>query len=299
MRDVDLLNAQFGISDRVQFFRAAGDLPMVRITSPVSSAIISIYGAQVLSFTPTGHEDLLWVSPKSFYEAGKSIRGGIPICWPWFSTHPSDSSKPSHGFSRLSYWHLRSVQSLPSDEMRLRMTLSEHDATPDLFDYRFNAEVIFTIGKSLSIELRIENVDERDFKFTEALHSYFNISDIRNVSLDGLDRTTYIDAVDQFNRKVQYGSIRFDEIVNRVYLHTSSDCFLRDELFFRIIHIQKSGSFSTIVWNPGELLSEIVADMEPDSYRRMVCIEAANASDNGITLAPLEVHSMTTTIGVE
>lgn len=299
MRDVDLLNARFGIPDRVQFFRSSGDFPMVRIVSPLSSATISIYGAQVLSFIPIGQEDLLWMSPKSFYEAEKPIRGGILVCWPWFGAHPSDHSKPSHGFSRILFWHLRSVQALSSDETRIRMTLSEYDTTPDLFGFRFNAEIIFTIGKLLTVELRIENIDEREFQFTEALHSYFNISDVRHISLDGLDRTTYIDAVDQFSRKVQYGPIRFDEVVNRVYLHTSSDCLLRDELFSRVIHVQKSGSFSTVVWNPGELLSEIVADMEPDGYRRMVCIETANAAENGVTLAPLQVYTMTTTIGVE
>jgi len=299
MRDVDLLNARFGIPDRVQFFRSSDDFPMVRIVSEVSIATISIYGAQVLSFRPNGQEDLLWVSPKSYYEAGKPIRGGIPICWPWFGAHPSDHNKPAHGFSRISFWHLRSVQALSFDEIRIRMTLSEYDTTPDLFGYRFNAEIIFTIGKSLNVELRIENIDEREFQFTEALYTYFNISDIRHISIDGLDRITYIDAVDQFSRKVQYGPIRFDEVVNRVYLHTSTDCLLQDELFSRAIRVQKTGSFSTVVWNPGELLSEIVADMEPDSYRRMVCIETANAAENNIILAPLQVHTMTTTIGVE
>lgn len=294
------LDAKFGIAGSLAFGNSRGNLISAKIRNTFAEAEIALHGGHVISFIPHAGRDVLWMSKHSYHEDQKPLRGGIPICWPWFGAHPMEQGLPSHGFVRLFDWDLKESSVLGNGAVRLRLEISDSEKCRKSWKNPFSLEIIVTVSDKLEVELIANNTGTETFSCTAALHSYFNISSITDISVEGLDGCEYIDTVGGLNlRKSQEGNIRFDSELDRIYINTVSDCLIRDPGFKRIIRISKSGSRTTVVWNPWIAKSARMPDFGNDEYKGMVCVETVNACDDTITISPGNSHSLRTVIGLD
>ena len=297
--DIDELNEKFGIEGEVGFMELDGDLPFITITNKYAEADICLYGAQITSFRPMRTTDVLWMSPYSVFEKGKAIRGGIPVCFPWFGPHASDSTMPQHGFARTSMWEVNEVDTLEKGETYVSMQLKSSEETKAYWPHDFVAEMIFVIGDTLSVTLKVNNPSDAAISYTSALHTYFNLSSIENIKIDGLANTHYENQL-VGNRYVQEEELlEVKEATTRHYFDTEADCLIHDPYFNRNIRIAKEGSKCSTVWNPGAEASEQMSDMPNDGYETFVCLETVNKINDQIDLAPGESHETTAVISVE
>ena len=286
------LNKQFSIPGLV-FEEGCGGLLRAIVSTPDAHGELFLQGAHVSSWYPVGHQPVLWLSQKSNFEKGKPIRGGVPICFPWFGPKALDSTAPAHGTARLVDWQVIATE-LKKDgaiEISLKALIA-----PFVLSYRVE------FGQVLKMTLKTElpaNATLRQ-SFEDALHTYFAISDIRTVSIAGLENAAFVDKVDRALLKPASGtSIKFAGETDRVYVDTLSDCLLTDEGWKRIIRVAKLGSVSTVVWNPWIDKSKRMADFGDDEWPEMVCIETANVASGKIELSPGESHSTIAIVSVE
>ena len=212
------INDQFSISQHIFFESGQGELPMAQIRNMHAAATVSLYGAQVIAFQPQGEAPVIWHSRCSKWEIGKAIRGGIPLCWPWFGPDPTSSGKPQHGFVRTMVWSVLATKATADGATQLRLGLRDDDATRALWPQPFMLELLVTVGQELQVELIILNTGAETWQYTSGLHTYFGIDDITDVAIHGLDGTRYIDKVDHGSIK---GSARTShrEHGNRPYLY--------------------------------------------------------------------------------
>lgn len=287
----EVLNTQFGIENKLSF-EPFKHTVVAELKSHCSSAKVSLYGAHVLSFIPDGQKDILFVSPHAIYQEGKAIRGGIPVCWPWFNAHPTDATKPSHGFARISSWTVISSSST-TEETTLELGLSSSDETIKLWPYQFEARLTIKLSNKLSVELTTTNTDNKPFDISAALHTYFNISDINTVTLEGLEGKAFKDDVANGEGIQQDQLLTFGPRTDRRY-QAQGKAIIHDAN--RDIEVDKGGSGITVVWNPGEELAMQMPDLL-NGYKKMLCVEAANSLDDTVTLAPGQQHTLSTTAG--
>ncbi|MHB1246406.1 MAG: aldose epimerase family protein [Sulfuriferula sp.] len=293
----DMLNQQFAIASRLEFVDAAAGVPVVEITTPHASARIAVQGAQVLEWQPTGQQPVLWVSRAALYQPGKGVRGGVPVCWPWFGA--GEAGKPAHGFVRTRMWEVRETGQGLADSVFIRFGIKDDESTRALWDYAFDLELIVTVGATLKMELVTRNTGTTAFEISEGLHTYFHVGDINQTQALGLENTEYLDKVLDFSRHTQIGAINFTGETDRVYVDTTSDCVIDDAKLNRKIRIAKSGSTATVVWNPWTEKEKGFADMATGEYQEMLCVETVNAGDTHITVAAGAAHSLIAFIGLE
>jgi D-hexose-6-phosphate mutarotase len=298
MVDLDNLNAQFAIADQLLFKPGPGQLPVVEIENRFATATIALYGGHVLAFQPRGQQPVIWTSRHSQYEVGRAIRGGIPVCWPWFAMHPSDATKPSHGFVRTMLWQVAATR-VVAGATQLTLALTDSEASLALWPHSFRLELIVTVGAALEVDLVARNTGSRPFSVTGALHSYFAVSDIRQARIHGLEGCAYLDKVDAFRRKVQPGPVVIAGEIDRIYLDTTAECVIEDPGWRRRIHIAKAGSRSTVVWNPWQERARALPDFGAEAFMEMVCVETANAAEDVITIAPGGAHRLGAVIAVD
>jgi len=267
--------------------KLANGFEYLEITNKFASAKIALQGAHLFSYKRDF--ELLWVSEKSKFEDGVAIRGGIPICWPQFGL-VKDSKLKQHGYARTSMWEfIRDEEKENLTIITLKLKNSKHR----YFDFNCEVMVTFYIGKELNIELQTKNLDAKQMKITQALHTYFDISDISNISISGLQNKPYLDALDAKMKK-QNDYITINSEVDRVYQEVDSNIVLQDT--HKKTTIKNTNSSSVIVWNPWIDKCHKMADMQNDAYKRFVCIESANAIDDFITLQTNEIHTLITKI---
>ena len=293
MQFIATLNQGFGIADCLQFENGPGGLPVASITTSQASAQVALQGAHLLSWQPAGQAPVLWVSTAAEFAPGKPIRGGVPVCWPWFGPL---ADKGMHGFARNLPWAVRASRRDADGQVVLCLGLQDSDHTRGLWDHRFDLELQFTIGPTLGMALTTRNTGSTDFTVTQALHTYFKVGDIRQTCVRGLDGCAYLDKVQAMARLQQAGDVRFSGETDRVYLDTPGDCVVDDPVLQREIRIAKQGSHSTVVWNPWS--EKVMADMAPGEYQGMVCVETCNAGPDAITLAPGQQHGLRASISV-
>lgn len=269
----------------------AATLPALQVRNPQGEALISLQGAQILRFQATGKAPLLWVSEDTAYAPGKSIRGGIPICFPWFGAHATDASKPAHGFARHRLWTLLSARdhadhSGQVTQTELVFSLRDDASTQPLWPHAFVATLTVTLGSTLSASLRVTNTDILPFRFSFALHSYFPVTDIRQTRVEGLEDNSFTDTL-QDNRLCppEHAAIRFAQETDRVY-ETASGCYrIVDEVRDRTLRIDAPSCRSAIVWNPWSAKAARMGDMGTDGWQHMLCVESGNAWRDSIELA--------------
>lgn len=297
--DIDALNRRFGITNHLRFSSGPGGLSLVEINNSEAKASLVLEGGQVLTYIPAGHAPVLWVSPQARYDAGKSIRGGIPVCWPWFGPHASEASKPAHGFARNAPWNVVETQMVNDVTIRIVLELMASDAQRALWPHQARLQLHVRVGAQLAVELVTTNTSSTPLAVTEALHTYFHVGDINRVTIDGLSGCRYVDKVRASETAVQQGIVVISGETDRVYLNTQTTCIVHDSALQRRIHIEKKGSASTVVWNPWVEKALKLGDMGNEGYRNMLCIETANALENTVTIEPHAEHRMATRIYAE
>lgn len=296
---LDQLNSRFGIKDQVVFREGAGGLTMVEVSNAKASASIALQGAHLLTWAPKGQQPVIWLSTAAKFAPGKSVRGGIPICWPWFGPHESEKGFPAHGYARTVEWQVVATEALASGATRLLFRFAGNEATAKMWPHATPCDYQITVGTALELELITRNQEPHPVTIGQALHTYFAISDIREVDVDGLNGCPYLDKVDGFKRKQQSGTVTFSGETDRIYLDSTADCIIEDSTMERRICISKRGSASTIVWNPWNEKAEQMGDLGERSYLGMVCVESANAADDVVTIAAGGEHRLYVRYDVE
>jgi glucose-6-phosphate 1-epimerase len=293
------LNQRYAIGNHVQFKEIAEGMIVAEVANQHALANIALQGAHIATFQPRGEEPVIWLSPKAKFAPGKSIRGGVPICWPWFGPHKNDSKLPGHGYARTVPWDVLETKALPDGSTFLRFGLVESDATRAQWPHASTVQLEVTVGKALRVDLVTTNTGKAAFELGEALHTYFQISDVAQMTIHGLENCEYLDKVQDFARFTQKNGIVIESEVDRVYVNTTADCVIEDKGLKRAIRIAKQGSKSTVVWNPWTEKAEKMGDFGPQLHRDMVCVESGNALENVITLAPGETHKLVAVYTVE
>ncbi|MBN2091069.1 D-hexose-6-phosphate mutarotase [candidate division KSB1 bacterium] len=293
--NIENLNRKFGITNHLTFLDNFGELTIAQIQNEFAQAKISVNGGQILHFQPTNEEKILWLSPQSDLKPGLPIRGGIPVCWPWFGPHAERTDFPLHGFARLLPWEVVSSNQNDKGEIQLVLNLQQNDGTLKFWPYQFRLVLAVTIGKQLTVELTTYNNDNKAFVISEALHSYFFVQQVDKIMIDGLDQITYWDKVDA-TTKVQIGPVKIAEETDHVYFNTPASCVITLPESRRRIQVDKDGSHTTVIWNPWREKAAQIPDIGESVYQEMVCVETANAFQNQIQIAPGESHRMKTVI---
>ena len=291
--DINTLNQKFGIAGQLEFAEAAPGMVVARIANKHAQSSIALQGAHIMTFQPAGEQPVIWLSPAAKLAPGKSIRGGAPVCWPWFGAHASESSFAGHGFARTVPWQVVTSEALPDGSTRITFELPPSSIPVAQWPHACRARNIVTVGKSLTVELVTENTGKTAFEIGEALHTYFSISDVDNTRITGLEGCTYLDKVGVAQSRTQQGAIQITSEVDRIYIDTEADCLIEDRGLNRRIRIAKSGSRSTVVWNPWMEKAAKMGDFGSDTgYRGMVCVESANAAENVVSVAAGATHSL-------
>jgi len=299
MIDIDELEDKFSIEGEVGFAELEEDLVFITVSNKYADVDICLYGAHITSYRPAGQMGFLWMSPESNFEVGKPIRGGIPVCFPWFGPHKTDPDKPQHGFARLMYWDVVSTETNAAGETIVKLQLCSSDETKAYWPYDFCAEMTILVGKKLVATLKVTNTSAEAFEYTCALHSYFSLSAIESISIEGLRGTTYYNQLTGENGVQEEESLTIQEPLTRHYLNTESPVIIADSAFRRRIKVDKAGSKVTTVWNPGAETCANIGDLPDDGYETFVCVEATNAFDYPISIAPGESFATSAIIGID
>ena len=292
---------QASLPPSVQLVHAGEGLPRLDVTSPHATAQLFCHGAQLTQWTPSGAErGVIWTSARSSFRPDKAIRGGVPVCFPWFGPHPSNPAQPAHGFVRLADWTLADASQASDGTVTLAFAIESDDTTRASWPHDFRLTLTCAIGQALEMTLLVENRGRARFTFEEALHTYFAVSDIRQVAITGLEETEYLDKVLGFARHRQGAEpLRFSGETDRVYLATTSACRIADPAWQRRIVVAKTGSRTTVVWNPWTDRARALTDFGDDEWREMVCVETANTGEAAVGLEPGDAHTMSVHIRVE
>ena len=289
------LNSRFRVAGKVEFEAGTDSFAFSRMNWEDSKAVVFLYGGQVTELR-FGKDSVLWLSPEAVFETGKAIRGGVPVCWPWFGPHPDDPEKPGHGFVRNQTWR---VAGSSSDEnaTQLKLELTENQVSRRYFDAAFKLELNVVLNNELKIELTSTNLSHEAISVGGALHSYFAVEDIAKMEINGLEGCAYVDKLDSNKTKSDAGPLRIAEEVDRVYLDESPHVSICAGE--RSIAIKKSGSRSTVVWNPWSEKAKRMSDVPDDAYKSFVCVETANAFEDVRTLEPGQSHTLTQQIELQ
>lgn len=284
------------LPDSVRIETGQGGLRRLVIGAPQAGAEIYLHGAHITGFQPRGQKSVMFMSGKSWFEAGKPIRGGVPICFPWFGAQTD--GRPAHGFVRLSEWNLTGAEQR-NDAVEINFQFVSNAATCKQWDGEFEANFRVTIGTALGMELRVRNTSSQPIRIEEALHTYLAVSDVRQVSIAGLAGATYFDKVGTPHTEIEGTTpIRITAETDRIYLNTKATCIVDDPGWKRRISVEKTGSDTTVVWNPWIAKAKAMPDFGDDEWPAMLCIETCNVREHAINLAPGQSHTMSATVRV-
>lgn len=293
------LNARYGIPEQLSFKDVPGGLVVAEVDNTHATASIALQGAHLMTWAPKGELPVIWLSKDAKLAPGKSIRGGVPICWPWFGPHATEPKFPGHGFARTVPWDLVETQKLANGATRLVFRIQHNDATRAQWPYPSELEIHMVVGPTLDIDLVTRNTGDKTITIGDALHTYFEVGDVRKATVQGLDGCPYLDKVDGGKSKQQAGPVTVAGEVDRIYLKSTADCVIEDPVLKRRIRIAKKGSASSVVWNPWIEKAEKMGDLGENGYLNMLCVESTNAADDVVELAPGAEHHLWVSYSVE
>jgi glucose-6-phosphate 1-epimerase len=288
---------RFEIPGIAEVVEGNGALAKVRITSPEIAGEMYLHGAHVTSWNPAGGEEVLFLSSQSRWEHGRAIRGGVPICFPWFGGKADDPRAPPHGFVRTTAWHLESIAQI-GDTVTVSMFTESNENTKRWWPATFRLVYRATFGSELGLELVVANTGTTPLRFEEALHAYHRVGNIEKTRVRGLDRVHYLDKTDSNRLKMQQGEIVIVSETDRVYLNTIHAIELEDPVLRRRTRVTKENSRTTVVWNPWVQKAHSLSDFADDEWIQMICVETSNVSDFFVDLAPGQQHKMKTIVRV-
>lgn len=285
-----------------------GELNCWRITSNHAELLIAQQGAQVLSYQRLGEPPLLWLSDQAIFRQGKSVRAGVPVCWPWFGNLQRNpqavqamyhgEQAPAHGLARTRDWQLLGIEEA-AEGLRIEFCLPQ--ALGDLpgWPHEVELKLLIEMGTQLKMTLSSLNQGNDSVTISQALHSYFAVSDVRQARVEGVDNLGYIETLADWELRQQHGALGFAGETDRIYLQTPDLLKIVDPQWNRRITLHSTGSRSAVIWNPWTERARELTDMADDGWQRMLCIETANVWDDAVTLAPGASHSLSVTIASE
>ncbi|MNN05383.1 putative glucose-6-phosphate 1-epimerase [compost metagenome] len=283
------------------------ELPCWRIHTAHGEALIAQQGAQLLSYQPHEQQPLVWLSESAEYKHGQSVRGGVPVCWPWFgniSMNPVEvrgmvegESGPAHGLVRGVDWELEDIAD-ELGELTVHFRLNAPHGLPG-WPHAAEVSLAMRFGEHLKLELTTHNHGDKPLAISQALHTYFAVSDSREVTIDGLQGARYIETLEDWEERTQHGVVRFTGETDRIYLGLDKPLVIRDPQWQRGIHIQASHSRSAVVWNPWIDKSNRLSQFPDDAWQRMLCIETARVWDDVLNIAPGRSETMSVEIWSE
>jgi glucose-6-phosphate 1-epimerase len=284
-----------------------GGLTRVLVQAPAGSAEITLHGAHVVRWRPTGHDDVLFLSEHSRFTPTAAIRGGVPVCFPWFGPKADAPQAPAHGFARVSPWTLEAAEET-GDDVVVVLSLTDSDATrASAWPHPFRATLRVTVGARLGLALEVHNTGSAPVTFEEALHTYLAVADARQARVTGLEGAAYLDKLGGPEPVPASGEpVRFTGETDRIYLtpgHAggaggTGSTTVVDPAGGRQVTVAAEDSATTVVWNPWVDKAAALADLGDDEWTRLVCVETCNVGPAAVTLAPGAAHRMTATIGV-
>jgi len=305
------LNRQFAIPGIAEVITGSGGLAAVRITAPDAKGTLYLHGGHVTSWTPAGNDDVLWISGKSIWQPDKPIRGGVPICFPWFGARRNDPASPAHGFARLRTWELESIEQ-KAGAVTVTVFLTSDPDIQKTWPHDFLLRHKVTFGKELIMSLEFKNtapqnrtrsvsegLQDQSVKFEEAQHTYFAVGDVRQVKVKGLAGARYLDKTDNLKQKEQTGDLAITAETDRPFFDTAAPIILEDPSKSRKITLTKEGSRSTVVWNPWIAKARAMADFGDDEWPRMLCIETCNVGVDAVKVAPGQTQLMASYLRVD
>jgi glucose-6-phosphate 1-epimerase len=295
---IEALNREFGSSGIAQIVAGNGGLTKVKIKTQAVKAEIYLHGAQITSWQPDHADEVLFLSEKSHWQDGKAIRGGIPVCFPWFRAKSDDPKAPSHGFVRLRDWQLESISTAPEGAVCVSLSTHSDDLSRKWWPFEFRLDYSITVGKTLKLELTMANAGDSTLKFEEALHTYFNVGDVERVRVSGLQGVNFLDNRDGNREKRQEGELALVSQTDNAYSNATGPVEIVDPILKRRMKTEKKNSNSTIVWNPWSDGGATMADFGPSEWQRMLCVEGGNILNSAVSLDPGQKHSMTVSIEV-
>jgi glucose-6-phosphate 1-epimerase len=294
----DALNRQLGISGHAKVMSGNGGLPKLEVTTKSATAEIYLHGAQVTSWQPAGAEEVIFLSGYSQWEDGRAIRGGIPVCFPWFRAKAADPEAPAHGFVRTREWQLESVIAEEDGSVIAVFSTESDSSTRRWWPNEFRLALRIEIGSTLGLELTATNTGPEPFLFEEALHTYFRVGQAARVRVRGLNGVSYLDNVDQNREKTQSGDLVLTGTTDNAYLNIRSAAELVDPVLCRTIRTEKENSRTTVVWNPWQNGAALLFDLGEDEWQQMTCVEASNVLSAAVWLVPGEVHTMRANLSI-
>lgn len=292
---ISQLNDRFGIAGKVHFDAGKGSLTRAILQCPQGEAHVYLHGAHVTHYQPRGDRPVLFTSGQSFFEPGKPIRGGIPICFPWFS----NTHEPAHGFARLTEWQVQSSRE-QAGGVELTLTMAAEPHVSPYWPHKAALTYRVRLGDELEVVLEVKNLSQEAVGFEEALHTYLAVGDIHHVRLSGLQGTTFVAKSQGGQSLVQTEEpLTITQYIDRVYQNTAGPCLVEDAAWNRRIHVVKSGSDATVVWNPWVERAGAMPDFGNDEWPGMLCVESANVGTTTVQLAAGHTHRVTTTLRAE
>lgn len=295
--DVVKLDDRFGIPGVARVCEGNGGLTRVTIANLQGQGEIYLHGAHVTSWRPSGQAEVLFRSEKSRWQEGQAIRGGIPVCFPWFRAKAGDAHAPAHGFARTRSWQL---QFIAQDDAgtTVAMSLESDEQSRQLWPTEFRLIHRVTLGSELRLELICTNTGTKPVRFEEALHTYNRISEIYCIRLRGLEGTCFLDNTDSNREKTQVGEVLITSQTDNAYLNTQSAVDLIDPKLGRRIRLRKANSDTTVVWNPWREGSGALRDLGDGEWTHFLCVEASNIMNAAVALEPGQEHKMTAVLSV-
>ncbi len=273
-------------------------LPAVRVSGKSASGLVYLQGAHLAAWRPAGQEPVIWMSQNAVYAAGKALRGGVPLCFPWFGAHAEHQEFPAHGFARTRTFEYHGARLDSSGRYELEFELHDDDQTRAWFPHAFTARLRIALGQTLGLEFSVTNRDAQPFAFEEALHSYFGVADVTRTSVRGLEGARYVDKVREQSVFTESSpELRFVAETDRIYESTGT-CTIDDQLGKRAIVIEKENSRATVVWNPWREKAAQMSDLGAAAWPGMLCVESANVGKSRVTLAPGECHRLRVAVSV-
>ncbi|PSV22675.1 D-hexose-6-phosphate mutarotase [Photobacterium leiognathi subsp. mandapamensis] len=288
LRQLSTVNA---LADHVTVCEYQG-INIIRVIHPLAEAGISLHGGHLIWFKPTDEKDLIWLSENAIFDPAKAIRGGIPVCWPWFG----QAGTPSHGFARTSQWTLLEHRENEHGVI-VSLQLEDNDDTRAIWPYKFNNVLTFEIGRELKVSLTSTNTDSQPWSYSGALHTYFDIADINNVEITGMG-PSYLDSTQQGKACNGDDVLTFSGETDRVYNQPEATITINDKNNQRNILVTNEGNNAAVIWNPWQELSINMADMADNSFETMVCVESTIHTPS-IELAPGQSHTLATTVATK
>ncbi|MDA0117028.1 D-hexose-6-phosphate mutarotase [Vibrio sp. T11.5] len=290
--DLKTLPALTVLSDNITIVEV-DQVKVVRVIHEKATAGIALHGGHIVSFTPVGQEDLIWMSDSAIFDGKAALRGGIPICWPWFGR----IAAPAHGFARTSEWSL--LQHRENEQgVVIELGLKPSEQTLSIWPHKFDARLIVEVSNELKVTLDVTNTDTKPWAFSGALHTYLNVGNIKQAQTTGMG-PEYIDSLKAGEICQGDKVLQLTDTIDRVYTQPEAQILVKDPVLDRILSVENQGHNSAVLWNPWAQGAESMSDMSDDGYLTMLCVESTLHAPNidlGKTLQPSESYQLITTI---